>query len=293
MVDYFSVLGVTAEASDREIKEAYRRLAKQYHPDQNPDAEAAQRMKLLNQAKLVLFDPVRREEHKVMLRMKDKLTAEQIRAFRSRPSSIPNYKPVPRRPHVAWTRDGRRQFMWLVSALSIFIAALVTFGLFRDGESSELSPIDQIIHRHGGTVAAVEPPEKPVKVPDDTLPVLRSKAQFLMQFGEYRTAAHYLLKCLEKDSANEEIIRDLSLTYFKQGKYAKSLQILSKQMHGDSNLVAAYYNIGELFMSEGKPFDARNSFQEVIRLGESMAHRDEQTVTYVRRAKEKLGRSTD
>ena len=50
-MDPYKVLGLEPGASDEEVKQAYRRLAKKYHPDLNPgDAEAARKMQEVNEA---------------------------------------------------------------------------------------------------------------------------------------------------------------------------------------------------------------------------------------------------
>ena len=42
--DYYEVLGLKKDATEDEIKKAYRRLAKEFHPDKNPDNEAAKEL---------------------------------------------------------------------------------------------------------------------------------------------------------------------------------------------------------------------------------------------------------
>lgn len=60
--DYYETLGVSRDASPSAIKAAYRRLARQHHPDVNPgDDTSEQRFKEINEAYQVLFDPEKRE----------------------------------------------------------------------------------------------------------------------------------------------------------------------------------------------------------------------------------------
>ncbi len=62
--DYYEVLGVGKNADDAELKKAYRKLAKKYHPDMNPgDADAEQKFKEASEAYAILSDPEKRKKY--------------------------------------------------------------------------------------------------------------------------------------------------------------------------------------------------------------------------------------
>lgn len=62
--DYYAVLGLKRDASDKEVRQAFRRLARKHHPDVNPgDASAGAKFKEINEAYEVLSDPEKRKKY--------------------------------------------------------------------------------------------------------------------------------------------------------------------------------------------------------------------------------------
>lgn len=63
-IDYYKILGLEKTASTEQIKKAYRKLARQYHPDLNPnDKEANRKFQQINEANEVLSDPEKRKKY--------------------------------------------------------------------------------------------------------------------------------------------------------------------------------------------------------------------------------------
>lgn len=63
-IDYYKLLGIAKTASQDDVKKAYRKLARKYHPDVNPnDQEAKKKFQQLNEANEVLSDPVKRKKY--------------------------------------------------------------------------------------------------------------------------------------------------------------------------------------------------------------------------------------
>lgn len=61
--DYYEILGVSKDASDTELKKAYRKLAMKYHPDKNKEADAEEKFKEISEAYAVLSDAEKKAQY--------------------------------------------------------------------------------------------------------------------------------------------------------------------------------------------------------------------------------------
>ncbi len=99
--DYYKLLGVAANASPAEIKQAYRRLARLYHPDLHNQTRDEQ-IKRLNEAYEILSNARKRASYDALLR-EARQRAEEILAERERQRSEAEKKPPePREPEMTW-----------------------------------------------------------------------------------------------------------------------------------------------------------------------------------------------
>ncbi|MGB4972696.1 MAG: DnaJ domain-containing protein, partial [Cyclobacteriaceae bacterium] len=63
-IDYYKILGITKSATEKDIKNAYRKLARKYHPDVNPnDKDAERKFKEVNEANEVLSNVENRKKY--------------------------------------------------------------------------------------------------------------------------------------------------------------------------------------------------------------------------------------
>lgn len=97
--DYYAILQVPHTASPAQIRRAYRRLARQHHPDLNPDApEAVERQRDLNEAYAVLSNPARRAAYE---RERARAAASPASVRASPAPGAPSAWPTDRPPHLA------------------------------------------------------------------------------------------------------------------------------------------------------------------------------------------------
>lgn len=116
---HYDNLHITQDATQETIRQAYRRLSKQYHPDINPSPNAHQIMQLINQAYSVLSDPQQRAEHDRWIeQQKQRHQYQTMITLSSKQQTQSNITPTPTHPQ-------NRSTIWMICAT---ILALLLLG---------------------------------------------------------------------------------------------------------------------------------------------------------------------
>ena len=300
MQDLFEILGLRRTASDREIKEAYRRLAKMYHPDSNPSTpEAHQQMQAINQAKAVLFDPVKREEHRAKLGLREKLTAQRLEEIRNAERFQPRSEGTQKRvqvPTSKWERSGRKMAIGAVS-LMLIVTIIVMVGEMTAHPPSQGDPVAAIIaryHQLDGRPMDTLSDVRPTKQQMDTMSIAAEDPESQRLHGdlyykqlEFALASKYFEVYL-LDHQDDAMAMRLSHAYFMRHRYAEAMEVLRDNVPQDSNRVKAFYAVGESFIHAEKPFDARDAFAAAVKVAEKMKREGHAPPQEARRAQNEL-----
>ncbi|MFN8473476.1 MAG: J domain-containing protein [Anaerolineae bacterium] len=118
--DLYAVMGVAPTATQEQIDGAYRRLARQYHPDVNPAPEAVTRMQAINNAYAVLRDPERRTQYD-----RSRLPASRVSAPRAAAPAAGGYAPPRRAQATVERRSGTPDEMPKVLGAIIAVGLLI------------------------------------------------------------------------------------------------------------------------------------------------------------------------
>ena len=287
MKDYYSILGIPRYSSEQTIKEAYRRLAKRWHPDANNGDENAQRMMQdLNRAKEVLFEKDTRNDYRRVLEMQDVLTAENIQRLRKKWSEK-RFQEMPGMPPPKPFAKSR--FILLISLVSIAVGvAIVKLSEVSTTKNISADPIDNIIKRN--TTTQLFPTSEPdtLTIPNVAPDRLAQMASMLAMMNEYKSAAKYWEKYLESDPNNLEVTTSLMFAYLHRDDYVKAVETIRNHVTQDTNQIMMYSLLGDYFRKLNKPFDADNAYEKVIELSKKNSNPSDQIKKYIVEAKKRI-----
>ena len=123
---HYRNLRVSETASDKEIREAYRRLSKRYHPDFNPDnPEALRIMQMVNKAYAVLSDPEQRKRHDAWIAAQRQAKATNPLLQQAAARQQAKLIPWPQKLKAQWQRLRANKAFWLVFGTGLLLGLLV------------------------------------------------------------------------------------------------------------------------------------------------------------------------
>lgn len=290
MKDYFTILGIARSASEDEIKEAYRKLAKQWHPDNNhTDPEAARNMQDLNHAKEVLFQKETRDEYLRVLRLQDRITPEYVERVARK--YVRDYERTSR-TLASFPKFDRKKFIAVFIFLVLGVAGAFYFGYVSTSEANvePANPVQAILERQQTLGNMPRQSLDSIVVPDLTAEKLSQMAALLVMMEERRSAVKYYEHAFAKDPQNAEIFTGLLLNLLGQYEYKRAFALVDQFASSDSSRVIIWNKIGEYFLIEGRRRDARDAFRNVTIFAKALEAPSVEVRTHLTNAEVRLSK---
>lgn len=249
--NYYQVLGLQPEAGEAEIREAYKRLAKQWHPDVNPHkAEAEEKFKLINEAYSTLSDRTKRAYYDLSLfstafeeaiqQTPNTRRAPRTQSTRRRPPISPDWKP-PTTYFYSW-KTKLLTWLFLATIIPAFFGLVVgwanysSYRLKNEAEEAfnkqNYTEAAQLYRRAGNMVFVFNNGESLYKAAMIFHEKLHQPGYANEMF--YKTLRSSFPKTNVERS---EILQKISLNFFLLGNYNRAEQSLMKAFYlGEGNI---------------------------------------------------------
>lgn len=285
--NFYTVLGVSFQATSQEIKLAYKRLAIQYHPDKNPgNALAEEQFKLINTAYQTLSNPTKRARYDLKLLY----LSEQLRVMQQQqanygqhyrrtrppaPVSERHYRTIPKREERRFLRKDlyiTLGFMGFMLLFSLLLKATMDHIAGEDKYKTALTYIadGKYSSAHSLLTDAIHFKPKHIEA-------YRIRAGIEMDVYEnYLAAVQDLNQVIAlQETAQAESYYMRGKCYLKLSRFQLAEQDLTQALHLDSTLFAAHLERGEARLFHLQQYDQAiadfNAFLEHTQSGERWA----------------------
>lgn len=224
--NYYEEMGIPLDATDSQIKEAYKKLVKKYHPDLNPDMSqwAATQMKKLNMMYNTLSDPLKRQEYD------RKVGKKQVS-----PSPSPHVYPVQKSTGLFTAKTLRTASIGTI-ALGLTAFLILSFlPASRNEQSSPTTP---------------SPPSH--KKADPTKAELHyNQGVDYVKDGKLHEAIAEFEKVIEINPEHFRAHAYLGFAYDAEGRLDEAIHEYEKAIGVNPDFAAAYYGLAEIYNKKG------------------------------------------
>ena len=240
---YYQILECSRNASQEELRQAYRRLAKKYHPDKSTSSAHEERFKLINEAYHVLSDPQKKVFYDLQI---------SSRPNYPHPASRPRYKRRTaryyREPQTYSKRTWAMGFIFVIAVISMVTVA--TFALINYASSEYFEQAQELYDEGEYRYAVIMLRKSTDDYGSKTYEACALAAKILIyNLNYFAEAENFIKKGLKSADSNEE----LAILHFYRGIIGKKGQAydsayvnFQKAAELDPRYDSAFYYMGEL-----------------------------------------------